>query len=129
MLLMNIMGGPASNARLNMLLREKYGLVYTVEASYLPYIDTGFAGIYFGTDAPNLARCRELTEKVIEQYSHTLMTDLQLDRAKKQLLDRYPLQKTTTRPSVCLWKSLLSFGKVFSHNELVAQIESVTPSK
>ena len=127
-LLMNIMGGPASNARLNMLLREKYGLVYTVEASYLPYIDTGFAGIYFGTDAPNLARCRELTEKVIGQYSHTLMTDLQLDRAKKQLIGQISIAEDNHEAQcLSMGKSLLSFGKVFSHNELVAQIESVTP--
>lgn len=31
------------NSRLNLNIREKYGLAYNIEASYTPYSDTGFS--------------------------------------------------------------------------------------
>ena len=50
-MLNNILGGPGMNSRLNLAVREKYGLVYTIDSSYSPYTDTGLFGIYFGTEA------------------------------------------------------------------------------
>jgi len=127
-LLMNLLGGPASNARLNMVLREKYGLVYTVEASYSPYMDTGFAGIYFGTDGPNLDRCRELTEKVIREYAAVTMTSLQLERAKKQLTGQMSITEDNHEVQcLSMGKSLLAFGKVILHAQMLAMIAAVTP--
>ena len=40
-LLNNILGGPGMNARLNISLRERNGLVYTVDSSMVSYSDTG----------------------------------------------------------------------------------------
>ena len=129
-LLMNILGGPASNARLNMLLREKYGLVYTVEASYTPYIDTGFAGIYFGTDRNRLGRCRELTDKVLAEYANKMMTGLQLDRAKKQLIGQLSISEDNPEVQcLSMGKSLLFFGKVLTPMQTVGMIAGVTPSQ
>jgi len=129
-LLMNLIGGPASNARLNMVLREKYGLVYTVEASYSPYIDTGFAGIYFGTDGPNLDRCRELTEKVLREYASVAMTSLQLERAKKQLIGQMSITEDNHEVQcLSMGKSILAFGKVISHARMLSLIASVTPQQ
>jgi predicted Zn-dependent peptidase len=36
----NMLGGPGMNARLNVILREHHGLVYTVESSTVNYGDT-----------------------------------------------------------------------------------------
>lgn len=129
-LLMNILGGPASNAKLNMLMREKYGLVYAVEASYAPYIDTGFAGVYFGTDKPKLDACRDILDKVLRESATTLMTGLQLDRAKKQLIGQLAIADDNPE-SQCLsmGKNLLSFGKVPSHEQTVAAVRAVTPQQ
>ncbi|MDD3638875.1 MAG: pitrilysin family protein [Bacteroidales bacterium] len=129
-LLMNILGGPASNARLNMLLREKFGLVYTVEASYSPYLDTGFAGIYFGTDRPNLDRCRELTEKVLKEYATVSMTTLQLERAKKQLTGQMSVTEDNHEVQcLSMGKSILSFGKVITHGEMLSMISEITAAQ
>jgi predicted Zn-dependent peptidase len=40
-LLNNILGCPSMNARLNLALRERHGLVYTVESIMVSYSDTG----------------------------------------------------------------------------------------
>ena len=53
-LLVNILGGPMANSRLNLILREKYGLVYSVDASYGLYTDAGTATIYFGCEKANV---------------------------------------------------------------------------
>ncbi len=111
-----------------MVLREKYGLVYTVEASYSPYMDTGFAGIYFGTDGPNLERCLELTEKVIREYTAVTMTSLQLERAKKQLIGQMSITEDNHEVQcLSMGKSLLAFGKVISHAQMLAMIAEITP--
>jgi predicted Zn-dependent peptidase len=53
-LLNNILGGPGMNSRLNVILREKNGLVYHVESNITSYTDTGVFSIYLGTD-PKIA--------------------------------------------------------------------------
>ena len=46
-LLNNILGGPAMNSRLNMAVREKCGLVYSIDAYLNTYPDTGFWNLYW----------------------------------------------------------------------------------
>jgi len=40
-MLTNILGGPGMNSRLNMVLREKRGYVYSIAAQFVPFTDTG----------------------------------------------------------------------------------------
>ena len=49
-MLTNLLGGPGMNSRLNLALREKYGFVYSVDASYQAYTDTGLLAIFFCTE-------------------------------------------------------------------------------
>lgn len=49
-LLNNLLGGPAMNSRLSLALRERTGLVYTVESNLTAYTDTGVWSVYFGCD-------------------------------------------------------------------------------
>ena len=47
-LLNNILGGPGMNSRLNISLRERAGLVYSVDSYLNTYPDAGFWNVYFG---------------------------------------------------------------------------------
>ena len=49
-LLINMLGGPAMNSRLNLVLREKYGFVYSIDANYSAFQDVGIMSIFFGTE-------------------------------------------------------------------------------
>ena len=60
-LLCNILGGPANNAILNSVLREKNGWVYGAECSYTQFADTGMVAISIGCDKANLDKCMEAT--------------------------------------------------------------------
>ena len=66
-LLNNILGGPGMNARLNLSLRERHGLVYTVESTMVNYSDTGVWSIYFGCDHHDIRSCLRLVRRELDR--------------------------------------------------------------
>ncbi len=85
-LLCNILGGPASNSRLNSSLRERKALVYHVDASYVRYSTAGVAVIYFGCDKDNVDKCLKLCRKELEKVREIPLGEPALKAAKKQVL-------------------------------------------
>lgn len=83
-LLNNILGGTGMNTRLNLSLRERHALVYTVESMTVNYIDTGLWGVYFGCDHKNIDRCMRLVSRELDRLASCPITDSQLRAAKKQ---------------------------------------------
>ena len=84
-LLNNIIGGPGMNARLNLALRERHGLVYTVESSMASYSDTGVWSVYFGCDHHDVNRCLRLVRRELDRMMLRPLSALQLSAAKQQL--------------------------------------------
>lgn len=84
-LLNNIIGGPGMNARLNLSLRERHGLVYTVESSIAAYSDTGVWCVYFGCDHHDVNRCLRLVRKELDRMMLRPLSASQLSAAKQQL--------------------------------------------
>ena len=84
-LLNNILGGPGMNARLNLSLRERHGLVYTVESTMVTYGDTGVWSIYFGCDHHDVNRCRRLVRHELDRLMQKPLSQRQLMIAKRQL--------------------------------------------
>ena len=85
-LLVNILGGPSANSRLNTVLREKNGLSYNTEAIYTPYNDCGMVAIYFSSDHHNADLCRELIDNELKSLRTTPPTARQLSMIKRQFL-------------------------------------------
>ena len=84
-LLNNILGGGEMSSLLNIQLREKKGLVYTVESTYTPLSDTGYWNIYYATEPEHADLCRELVMRTLREFCDKPMPSLQLQRALKQL--------------------------------------------
>ena len=84
-LLNNLLGGPAMNARLNLSLRERHGLVYTVESSMVSYSDTGCWSVYFGCDHHDVKRCLRLVHRELDRLMQQPLSVRQLTAAKRQL--------------------------------------------
>ena len=84
-LLNNILGGPGMNARLNLSLRERHGLVYTVESTMVTYGDTGVWSIYFGCDHHDINRCCRLVRHELDRLMQKPLSQRQLMIAKRQL--------------------------------------------
>lgn len=126
-LLINILGGPVANSRLNLLLRERYGLVYSVDASYGVYSDAGIATIYFGCDRSNLDRCLALTDRVLTSLREDLLSTRALSWAKKQLLGQMAIASDNGEAQVLsMGKSLMTYDRVISNSESAALVEAVT---
>jgi predicted Zn-dependent peptidase len=129
-MLNNILGGPGMNSRLNLAVREKYGLVYTIDSSYSPYTDTGLFGIYFGTEAKQLNRTLGLVQKELKLLREKELTTSQLHVAKNQLMGQLAMSEESNSGLMqLLGKSTLDLGRVEPLSEIFTRIENVTASQ
>ncbi len=125
--LINILGGPGMNSRLNLALREKYGYVYSVEASYTPYIDTGMFGIYFGTEPSRIEKGINIVMKELKKLREVPLGTIQLHNAKEQLIGQLAMaEENYTNLMLMLGKSLLDLQKVEDVEEIYTQINNIT---
>jgi predicted Zn-dependent peptidase len=126
-LLVNYLGGPAANSRLNTVLREKNGLVYTIEAAYTPYQDTGACTIYFGTDKDSLEQCLDLVHKDLALLREKPFGTAQLHRIKKQLLGQLFISADNAEAQMLSQaKSLMAYNYVETFELLKAKIDALT---
>ena len=108
-LLTNILGGPGMNARLNISLRERNGLVYTVESTMVSYSDTGIWCIYFGCDSHDIKRCLKLVRRELDKMMQKPLSASQLRNAKRQLKGQIAIACDNRE------QFALDFGKSFLH--------------
>ena len=108
-LLNNILGGPGMSARLNLALRERRGLVYTVESTMVSYSQTGLWSVYFGCDADDRAECMQLVRAELDRFMSVPLSDEELSIAKQQLKGQIGIA-CDNRENLAL-----DFGKVFLH--------------
>lgn len=128
-LAVNILGGPCANSRLNMLVREKYGLSYTIEANYTPYGDTGQVAIYFSSDHDNAERCCELIRGELERLRTTRLTTRQLSMAKKQFIAQLAISMESNEGYMLgVGKSLLCHDEVDTMQAVYRKVEALTAS-
>ncbi len=126
-LLNNMLGGPGMNARLNLLLREKYGLVYTVESSMVGYSDTGAWMTYFGCDHHDVKRCLRLVRHALDRVVQHPLSDRQLSAVKQQLKGQIAIACDNREQfALDFAKHFLHYGRERSISELLGRIDAVT---
>ncbi len=126
-LLINILGGPSMNSRLNLSLREKHGFVYGIDASYTPYYETGSLGIYFATDPKNLKKSLKLIDKEFDLLKKKPMGYMQLHKAKQQLKGQLAMSEENNNAIMLMMaKSMLDMNKIPDINELFEQIDNAS---
>ena len=126
-LLNNILGGPGMSARLNLSLRERNGLVYSVDCSFASFSATGMWSTYFGCDPQDTARCIALVHEELENMMQQPLSDEELDTAKRQIKGQIGIA-CDSRESFALdfGKSFLHYGWEKDITNLYAQIDKVT---
>lgn len=126
-MLVNLLGGPGMNSRFNLSLREKYGLVYSIDAAYSPFLDTGSLAVYFGTEPKNLDRAISLIHRELRILREKPLTDTQLSNLKTQLMGQLAMAEESNQGFMLMMaKSILDLGKVDSLEEIFAEINAVT---
>ncbi len=126
-LLTNILGGPGMNSLLNVALRERRGLVYSVDASCTWYTDCGAFTVYYGCDPADTARCTRLVQNTIERIADgTSLTPRALDKAKKQYLGQLIVAGDNRENNVlAIARSTLLNGRAATPAETAARIMDV----
>lgn len=126
-LLNNLLGGPSMNSRLNLSLRENYGYVYSIESSYHPFSDTGFFGIYFGTEDKTLKKCLTIVHREMEKLRTKKLGSLQLHMAKEQAIGQMAMAEENYAALMLVYgKSLIDHGKIDPLEKIFDQIRSTT---
>jgi predicted Zn-dependent peptidase len=126
-LLNNYLGGPGSNSRLNMSLRERKGYAYTIDSMYTAYTDTGNLTIYFGTDKNLVDKCIDLILKELQLVKQKPLSMIQLHKAKRQVLGHIAISaENNENYMLSMGKSLLLFNKIESLEETQKKIEAIT---
>ena len=118
-LLNNILGGPGMNARLNISLRERNALVYTVESSMVCYSDTGLWTTYFGCDPKDVDKCLRFVRKELDKVMQRPLSANQLRMAKHQIKGQIGVACDNRE------NFALDFGKTFLHYGWKKNVESL----
>ena len=126
-LLNNILGGPGMNARLNLALRERNGLVYTVESTMVSYSDTGIWSIYFGCDPHDINKCLRLVRRELDKVMQKPLSTNALLKAKQQLKGQIAIACDNREQfALDFGKSFLHYGWEKNVDKLFESIDKVT---
>lgn len=126
-LLSNMLGGPGMNSKLNIELRERRGMVYTVESNISLMSDCGMMQIYFGCDECHRLPAERIVARVIDQLCSKPLSQRALDNAKRQYAGQLLVASASAEArALSAARSLLMRGKVESDTELLSHIQAVT---
>ncbi len=126
-LLNNLLGGPGMNSRLNLSLREKAGLVYSVDSYLNTYPDTGFWNVYFGCDAHDVKRCCQLVRRELRRFTEKPLTPTQLLAAKKQLCGQIGISTEASESYAnALGKTFAHYGTHRNVSRIIQALQEVT---
>lgn len=126
-LLNNILGGPGMSARLNLSLRERHGLVYTVESTMTTYSDTGMWSVYFGCDPHDIDKCRKLVMRELDRIMEKPLSAAQLAAAKRQIKGQIAIAcDNNENYALDFGKSFLHYGWEKDTDRLFTQIDNLT---
>lgn len=129
-LLSNILGGPGMNSRLNLRLREKAGLVYTVDACLSTYPDTGLWNVYFGCDTADVGRCRRLVLAELRRLAERPLSPAQLAAAKKQLCGQIGISRDNAENyALAVGKGFAHYGEPYDPDRLCARIRDLAAAE
>ncbi len=124
---LNFILGEGMSSRLNVSLRERHGLVYTVYSNLHFFEDSGVLSIYAGTEKRNSKKIRSLIDLELNKLIKSGISEKELRRAKEQLKAStiMALESLSSRMQN-LAKSEFLIGKYESTSLLINQIENIT---
>ena len=123
----NILGGPGLSSRLNIALREKRGLVYTVESTLTTYTDTGVWAIYFGCDHHDANKCKRIVKKELQRLCDAPLSAKALNAAKRQIIGQIALSYDNFESvAIGMGKRMLHYNRTQTKDGLINRIQALT---
>jgi len=130
LLLNNLLGGMGMSNRLNLEIREKHGIAYTIESNYTAFTDTGIFSIYFGTDTEKADKAMRLVHKELKKLREQKLSTLALHQNKQKFIGQIALaEENRMSLIISMAKSLVDFNHVDTLPQLFEKINNVTASQ
>lgn len=130
LLLNNMLGGTGMSSILNLQLREKYGIAYTIETNYSPLSDTGIFALYFGTDQEKVEKATNLIFKEFKKFKANPLTEIQLQKAKNKFIGQIALgEENRIGLIISMAKSLIDYNKIDDLQTVFAKINAISTSE
>ncbi len=127
-LLNNYLGGPCMNSRLNMEMRDRRGLVYTVESNVALMSDTGVLLVYYGCDKDAVARCRAIISGELDRLAQSPLSPRAFARVRDQYCGQLIMSgEHRESRAMALAKSLMYYGEIHDIDYTAERIRSLTP--
>lgn len=130
LLLNNLLCGTGMSSILNLELREKHGIAYSIESGYSPLSDTGIFTVYFGTDKEKVEKALSLIYKEFKKIKEKPLTEVQLQKAKNKFIGQIALgEENRIGLIVSMAKSLIDYDRIDSLETVFKKIECVSTAE
>ena len=124
--LSTVLGGSMSS-RLFQRIREELGMAYSIYSFPNSYVDCGTFGVYAGVSPKNGMLVLEEIRKELKRLTDDGITDKEFRDAKTQLRGGYLLGLESPGGRMqAMGRSLLHLGRIFTPDETICKIESLT---
>lgn len=127
LLLNNMLGGMGMSSILNLGIREKHGIAYSIESNFTMYSDVGSFSIYLGTDDEKLPKAKKLVRRELEKLRQQAISIGQLQRAKNKFKGQIALaEESRMNMIIAEAKNIVDYGRIISLEEVFSKIDAVT---
>jgi predicted Zn-dependent peptidase len=129
-LMNNLLGGPCMSSLLNLSLRERNGLVYTVESNATCYTDSGVWTTYFGCDSEDVRKCCRLVERELQKLTDKPLSVQRLNAARRQLKGQIAVSYDNFESlAISMAKRYLHYGSTQTMRQLFNRLDALTPNQ
>src|SRR5690606_35594348 len=125
LVLNNMLGGFGMSSILNLSIREKHGIAYTIESNYSLYSDTGLFTIYLGTDAEKADKAKKLVFKELDKLKTKGISENQLLKAKNKFKGQIALaEENRMSMIIAVAKNIMDYNRVITLEEVFEKIDA-----
>lgn len=115
------------NSLLNMEMRDRRGLVYTVESNVGLMSDTGLIEIYFGCDPSAVKRCMTIIGNQIDRLAQSPLPERRFAKIRDQYCGQLIVSgEHRESRAMALAKSLMYYGEIHDLKYTEERIREVT---
>ncbi|MNK34383.1 Peptidase M16 inactive domain protein [compost metagenome] len=127
LLLNNMLGGMGMGSILNLSIREKYGIAYTIESNYTIFSDTGLFSIYLGTDEEKVEKAKKLVFKELAKLSEQPLSETAVKKAKQKFIGQIALtEENRMSMIISAAKNVMDYDRVILLDEVIEKIQNLT---
>ncbi|WP_437920141.1 M16 family metallopeptidase [Sphingobacterium sp. LRF_L2] len=127
LLLNNMLGGFGMSSILNLSIREKHGIAYTIESNYTVFSDTGLFTIYLGTDEEKVKKAKKLVFRELDKIMSKGFSEGQLQKAKHKFKGQIALaEENRMSMIIAVAKNIMDYDRVMSLTEVFEKIDAVS---